>query len=217
MNIFKNNNSNRKTDLIPLYLYIGVLICLSFIVLFIQVLIKDNQDIIDILQLSPFIILFLALFIRYILIIILDIKHFTKKDLLWTIIISILSIAINYGLTTLFEYLNIEMNNQNELVRLFNNHKIYTSIITIFIAPIVEEIVFRYSIDTVFRNNILFLVISSFIFALMHGFGIVSIIYIIMGLCYGYLYLKTNRNIISPILAHMLNNLISIITIILSI
>ena len=211
MNILKNNNSNRKTDLIPLYLYIGVLICLSFIVLFIQVLIKDNQDIIDILQLSPFIILFLALFIRYILIIIHDIKHFTKKDLLWTIIISILSIAINYGLTTLFEYLNIEMNNQNELVRLFNNHKIYTSIITIFIAPIVEEIVFRYSIDTVFRNNILFLVISSFIFALMHGFGIVSIIYIIMGLCYGYLYLKTNRNIISPILAHMLNNAFSIL------
>ena len=217
MDVLKNNNNNTKTDLIPLYLYIGIIICLSFIVLIIQFLIKDYQDIIDILQFVPFIILFIIFFIRYIFRIIHDIKHFTKKDLLWTIVISISFILINYGLTTLFEYLKVDMNNQNEVVRIFNNHKIYTSIITIFIGPIVEEFIFRYSIDTAFKNNILFLVTSSFTFSLFHGFGIVSIIYILMGLCYGYLYLKTNRNIIPPILAHMLNNLISIITIILSI
>lgn len=79
------------------------------------------------------------------------------------------------------------------------------------IGPIFEELLFRYSLINnlnKFNNNILCIIISSFIFAICHS-GIITIIYaFIIGLFNSYLYLK-KKDILVPITIHISANIIS--------
>ena len=78
------------------------------------------------------------------------------------------------------------------------------SIITVIIAPILEEVVFRKIIfGTLYKrmNFILAGIISAVIFGLIHLDPTHLLIYTAMGLVFAYLYVKTKR-IIVPIIAH---------------
>ena len=81
---------------------------------------------------------------------------------------------------------------------------------TIVVSPIAEELIFRGS----FLNRLQLVVpttfavlISSLIFASLHTFGSLTSAFI-FGVCMAVLYLKT-ENIIVPIFAHFLNNLLA--------
>lgn len=98
------------------------------------------------------------------------------------------------------------------------------AISTSLLAPVYEEILFRLGFKKVFGNNMLFVIISGFIFGLLHVFpldegisltlGLVqSISYVSMGLFLAYAYKKHN-NIYCTIGIHFLNNFISILTMI---
>ena len=83
-------------------------------------------------------------------------------------------------------------------------------IATVFISPIFEELLFR----GVFFNKLKLIVpvhyaivISSIIFCMFHGYGSYVSAFV-FGMCMGILYIKSN-NILLPILAHFLNNLIA--------
>ena len=104
------------------------------------------------------------------------------------------------------------MENQDTVVNLLNNYKLLTIISIILFAPVTEEIVYRYALSTLFKNNILFIIISSVIFGAMHGLGIVTILYVLMGIILAYCYLKTDKNIISSIIIHILNNISGVLT-----
>ncbi len=103
--------------------------------------------------------------------------------------------------------------------------------VTIILAPIVEELVFRKSIFNLCKNNTRKgLVVSSLCFGAIHVINPIInalllgqpylnivkelsyiIIYSLMGAGLGLTYIKSNRNIITTIVAHMINNLISMI------
>ncbi|MCR5787155.1 MAG: CPBP family intramembrane metalloprotease [Acholeplasmatales bacterium] len=95
----------------------------------------------------------------------------------------------------------------------------------IIIGPIVEEFIFRKSYYGVLKNKYLFLIISAIIFGGMHittsydtlrltypalqAFGYtlaIGIPYFAMGLTFGVIYLKSDRNLIASIAVHILNN-----------
>lgn len=76
----------------------------------------------------------------------------------------------------------------------------------IFLGPVVEEFVFRYSLGTIFKNNAVFLIVSSILFGLIHGIGIATLQYVVIGLLLGLLYLKTDKNIVACSIVHCLNN-----------
>ena len=101
--------------------------------------------------------------------------------------------------------------------------------ITIVIAPIVEELIFRKSFFNVFKNKWIALLISTFIFGTMHvtttytlliskgytimqslnytfGFGLS---YYAMGFSFGFSYIKNDKNILVPIAIHMANNFLA--------
>lgn len=112
---------------------------------------------------------------------------------------------------------------------------ILTFITTVILAPILEELVFRKSIFNLFpKKPYLALVVSSLCFGFMHVISTVitiipslltgnatylkfitelfyGIVYSLMGYALGYTYLKSNKNIIGPIFAHMLSNLLAFI------
>ncbi len=205
------NNCVEKRDLKPIWIYfIGLFCSVSFFAIIIAILGLDEDfaNIYQILCEGFIMVIFLIMYRKRIT---KDLKRLTKKDILLIIISAIILISANELISRLFEHLNVNMNNQNTIQSLFNNHIVLTSFLIVLFGPIVEEFVFRYSFGTFIKNDILFLIISSLSFGLIHGVGVVSILYILIGFGLGFVYLKTNKNILASTSIHILNNLFSLI------
>ena len=94
-----------------------------------------------------------------------------------------------------------------------------TAILAIIVAPISEEILFRGFLRKIFRNDIVFIVISGIIFGIIHCMykedNLLMYLYIlpytIMGAGFAKLYTKTN-NIFSNILMHFVWNSMALIS-----
>ena len=144
-----------------------------------------------------------------------DARRLTKKDIIIVLISSIIWVILNFIISNLMHYLKVDMNNQDAVNMALGSSKLFTIITAIIIAPIVEEIVFRYSLSTIIKNNIMFVIISSIIFASLHAFNIAIILYIAMGLVFSIIYIKTNKNVVASMIVHLINNLIAIISMLL--
>jgi membrane protease YdiL (CAAX protease family) len=104
---------------------------------------------------------------------------------------------------------------------LTSNGAIFMIIAAVILGPIIEELIFRKAIFGLIRNDKIALATSTFVFGAIHllsegsiAAGLVNgIAYFTMGLIFGYIYLKNDKNIIAPIAIHILSNLISIILI----
>lgn len=143
-----------------------------------------------------------------------EVKKIKKKTLIKVVIVSILIVTCNEIICRVFEYLNIPIDNQNQLVEYFKEQPVLVGIIVAIFAPIIEEFVFRYSIESIAKKELQFIVISSIIFGLMHGLGIATILYALIGMALAIIYIKTDKNIIYPIITHIMNNIVAIITMI---
>ncbi|WP_025724640.1 CPBP family intramembrane glutamic endopeptidase [Acholeplasma granularum] len=99
---------------------------------------------------------------------------------------------------------------------------IFMLLSAVILGPIVEELVFRKSFFGLIKNKNWALVTSSLVFGLIHvttelltGDIRVAIVsglpYIGAGFIFGYIYLKNEKNILIPILAHMGYNLVSVL------
>ena len=81
----------------------------------------------------------------------------------------------------------------------------------VILSPIIEELLFRgiflRRLNFEFNNLTLAILVSSLLFGICHNFGGI-LGAILFGICVSILYVKS-RNILVPILAHFLNNLIS--------
>ncbi len=86
-------------------------------------------------------------------------------------------------------------------------------ITVVILSPIIEELLFRGIFLRRFNKELdnvtLAILISSILFGLCHGFGGI-LGAILFGICVSILYIKS-RNILVPIFAHFLNNVISFI------
>ena len=103
--------------------------------------------------------------------------------------------------------------NEESIRSLFGTHPIYVYISAVLFAPIAEELVFRQGIKNIIPNDILFILISGFVFGGLHLIGNVStfvdFLYIIpysaLGLAFAYILTRTN-NILVTIGLHMMHN-----------
>lgn len=130
-----------------------------------------------------------------------------------SLITSFLSILLGYEIT--------DSENQSIVVSLTKSAPVMMLISVTFLAPIVEEGVFRLSLRKIIDNKTIFILISGLIFGLMHIFPtdlnldyalIQSITYVTMGFFLAYTYVETN-NIWIVISLHALNNLISMLAV----
>lgn len=142
-------------------------------------------------------------------------KVFTMQSLKDILTVVILNIFISYGLLYLSNFILGVYPALNSFVRssvLVNNSlfAFYGFIMVVFISPVSEELIFRGVLLN--RLNLLLpmafsIVISSILFAFLHGFGSIISAFI-FAICMAILYLKTD-NILVPIFAHFLNNFIA--------
>lgn len=107
--------------------------------------------------------------------------------------------------------------NQEEIVNIFSKAPIYTFILTVFFAPILEELVFRLSFRKMFKTDTLFIIISGIFFGFMHVTSpscfaelLYIIPYSIPGIIFAYVLAKTD-NILIPIGLHFIHNSIMMI------
>lgn len=146
------------------------------------------------------------------------ISVFSKDLLKYIFIVVLLNIVMSYG----FLYLsNLVLNAFPSLDFLVNFHlsSIYLNnsliavgsfIATVFISPISEELIFRGVLLNRFKlvlPTLISVLVTSLLFASMHPFGSIISAFI-FAICMAILYLKTD-NIMVPIFAHFLNNLLA--------
>lgn len=113
-----------------------------------------------------------------------------------------------------------EPKNQTEVVNEFYQSPIISSIMIIVIAPILEEIIFRYLPYQFIHNKKLYVVISAVIFASMHVVDDSNALYYVWvdlgnSIYFGYRYYKT-KDLLVTISTHAFNNTLSILPLIMS-
>ena len=144
-----------------------------------------------------------------------DIKNFKLKNL---------SISLKYyiiGLTIYFIYqliisktITSNIPSNEEMVRnLFKANIFIAFISACFLAPILEEILFRFTLFKCTNNKYIFLLTSSILFSIFHVSNLLCIVqifflcsYLILSFTLSYILYKS-KNICNSILVHSIHNL----------
>lgn len=140
-----------------------------------------------------------------------NITYFKKYIKYWFIMLGLMVLSnliiINFTSSNVAE-------NQETIIETLKFAPLYTFIVTVFVAPILEELVFRVSFRKIFAHTkLLFIISSGLIFGAMHVIGSFSelidllfiIPYSIPGFIFAYIYTKSN-NICVPISIHFIHN-----------
>ena len=125
--------------------------------------------------------------------------------------------AFSNGIITLINKSEIS-NNQEAINDMFERLPIYTYILSVFLAPIIEELVFRFCFMKIFNNKYLYIILSGVIFGLFHIIGsfesaydfLFLVPYSIPGLIFAYI-LYDSKNIFNTIWLHFVHNGISML------
>ena len=140
-----------------------------------------------------------------------NIKYFKKYIKYWFLM---LGLMITSNLIVTFFTTTDVAANQESIMDTLKRAPIYTFIITVFVAPILEELIFRLSFRKIFSKcNILFIIASGLVFGGMHVIGTLEhlidllfiIPYSIPGFIFAYVYTKS-KNICVPISLHFIHN-----------
>lgn len=144
------------------------------------------------------------------------IKSFKTKYLKY-ILISIPLVLINYLLLLITSKISPLPENETLIRSLIKLNPLYYTLIFGILSPIGEELTFRYGFDNI-KNKYIYMILPSLLYAFMHLSSMNEILYIIpyfiLGLTFAFTYKKTN-SLIYPITIHIINNLISILLILL--
>ena len=114
-------------------------------------------------------------------------------------------------------------NNQDLVNQMYNLYPVYTFILSVILAPVIEELIFRLCFYNIFNNKYVFIILSGLVFGAFHIIGtyetaldwLYIIPYSIPGFIFAGLLYKT-KNIYLTIFLHFVHNgLISSINILL--
>lgn len=183
-----------------------------FLILFIEIITipyKSNVLVYTILYIVSLIITIIVLS----LINKVKIKKFNKKDVITIIkIFVIYTILILLSTYIINKYVSIPVNELN-IEKDIKDYFILSLFNICLLSPIIEEITFRYAFSSI-NNKYLFIIITSLVFSLCHITNLNEVLYLIpyslMGIMFGYSYIKTN-NLLSSILCHIFYNIINFI------
>lgn len=136
-----------------------------------------------------------------------------KYWLLGLIVMLVSNIILNYIVFKGSIAANEELNRQ----AILNNPIWYTILSVGFIAPFMEEIIFRKSLDKIFKNNFYYYLFCGFLFGFAHVLAdlsnILNLLYIIpygaLGFAFAMMDKKTNT-VFTSIIMHSLHNIITL-------
>lgn len=146
------------------------------------------------------------------------IKDFKKNNLIyfkkyfkyWFLILALM--MISNAIILLLDP-NSSANNQDLINEMFKDYPIYTFILSVLFAPVIEELVFRLSFYNIFKNKYMFILLSGFMFGAFHVIGsyetAIDLLYIIPysipGIVFASIMYKT-KNVCFPMFLHFVHN-----------
>ena len=139
-----------------------------------------------------------------------NLEYFKKYFKYWFLILGLMMAG---NLVILLFDPSSTANNQDLINEMFMKYPFYTFIISVFLAPVIEELVFRLCFYKLFTTKYLFIFLSGFIFGSFHVIGSYSspidllyiIPYSIPGFVFAYLMQKTDNICVSTFL-HFVHN-----------
>ena len=153
-------------------------------------------------------------------------KSMLKKSLHYFGIILLVKFIVAIYITMISTVLGIEMiqaENQDIIDSLIGAAPILMLISSVLLAPFLEEVLFRLGFKKIIKGKYPFIIISGLVFGLIHVFPtdvafmtavLQSIVYVALGVTLAYIYEKED-NIYLLMIVHALNNLFSLIVILL--
>ncbi len=138
-------------------------------------------------------------------------KYFKEYIKYWFMMLGLMMI-VNILITNFTT--SLTSNNQQAIMENLKIAPIYTFVVTVFIAPVLEELVFRLSFRKIFyKNDILFIIISGLVFGSLHVLGsfnapidlLFIIPYSIPGFIFAYIYCNS-KNICVSMSIHFIHN-----------
>ncbi len=206
--------NEEKKDLRPIWIYLFLTVGLTVLLAIIIKIIFpsfDAESQADVLAFIISAINFIIFIVLYHKRLIKDAKRITGKRFLQIVITGLIIVAVNYVITTIIEKTGAPMTNQDTILDSLSRHKILMSINVCLFAPVIEELIFRYSFGTFIKKEVVYIIISSIVFGLLHGIGIVTTVYVLIGVALALVYLKNDKNIVASTIVHFMNNAISLI------
>ena len=204
----------KEKDLRPIWIYVIFMFVIpviaGFVLAFVNPSIAEGKTL-DLISIGLSGILFIVFIWMYKDRYINDFKKLNKKTWIYVLGMSAALFLINYGLSDMFEKMKVTMNNQDTINEMFKSYKLLTSINVCLFAPFIEELIFRYSFSTFIKKDLVFILISSIVFGIMHGVGVVTFLYVFIGVMIAVVYLKTDKNIVASTVIHFINNFLSVI------
>lgn len=139
-----------------------------------------------------------------------NLEYFKKYFKYWFLILGLM--VISNAIILLLDP-NSSANNQDAVNELFKSYPIYTFILSVFLAPIIEEFVFRLSFYNIFKNKYMFILLSGLMFGAFHVIGsydsAIDLLYIIPysipGIVFASIMYKT-KNVCFPVFLHFVHN-----------
>ena len=142
-----------------------------------------------------------------------DAKKLSKRKVGFILLISVVLVSVNILVSYIFEQYQVATENQDMLMQATQQYKIPLFFVLVFLAPFVEEVVTRYSVRTLFSNKIIFVIVSTIFFGLIHGAGIATLLYMFLGASYAIIYERNDDNLVASLIPHIINNFIASISI----
>ena len=180
---YKNLNTTLK---IIISLFYNLFILLGVIFIYLKIIVKDFKDFKE------------------------NLKYYVNNYYKYWILVIGLMLISNIIVSSIS---NITTpTNQEYIIKLLEKYPIYTLISTIIIAPILEELIFRLSFRKIFKNDLLFILLSGLVFGILHlsvAKTLSELLYIIPYSIPGFIFaytLKKSNNILVPISLHMFHN-----------
>lgn len=137
-------------------------------------------------------------------------KYFSKCINYWLISLMVMMLS-NFIILIFFH--NGIASNEETIRSMLKINPIYIYFSAVIFAPVVEELVFRQGIHNIFKNNIIFIIVSGFVFGGLHVISSANVwtdfLYIIPysapGIAFAYMLVKT-KNIFVSIGFHFMHN-----------
>lgn len=137
-------------------------------------------------------------------------KYFKTYFKYWFVLLGLM--ALSNGIIMLIDS-SATAKNQDAVNDLFRDLPVYTFILSVFLAPVVEELAFRLSFRAIFKNKYLFIFFSGILFGSFHVIGsfenAIDLLYIIPYSIPGWIFaytLQKSDNIFVPMSLHFLHN-----------
>ena len=127
-----------------------------------------------------------VLFSYIIIILLVLILNFSELKYQFSIFIKNIKLYLPYVIKSYFKMLGLMLivavpivlinngntsNNQTSINLMFKENAIFTILLTCLYAPFVEEVLFRFNLSKLIKNKKMFIIISGFVFGLLHVIG----------------------------------------------